>query len=343
MTWYMDKGPDSDVILSSRVRLARNLCDLPFPNRLDTERAAALSKTVSDAFIGESRDRRADYLDVDLGCLAEEDRMALAEKRLISEDLARFGECRRAIISRDESVSIMVNEEDHIRIQAMVAGLDLDAAYRKAEAVALLIESRMPIAYSEKYGFLTACPTNTGTGMRASVMAHLPGLAMISMLRGAIESLGKMGFAVRGNYGEHSQASGNLFQISNQITLGLSEDELVADLRRVVAQLISQERKARQAIYDADPVGMRDRASRALGLLRCARRMSSEEAIRLISDVRLGLALGLLSDVTEESLNRAIVSIGPASVQKNAGRLMGETERDVARAETLQSILISRD
>ncbi len=339
MTWYMDKGPDSDVILSSRVRLARNLSDQPFPNKLDSANAAALSRSVSEAFIGQSRDRRADYLDVDLGCLPEEDRMALAEKRLISEDLARFGECRRAIISRDESVSIMVNEEDHIRIQAMAAGLDLDAAYRKAEAVALLLESRLPIAWSDKYGFLTACPTNTGTGMRASVMAHLPGLAMANLLRSAIESLGKMGFAVRGNYGEHSQASGYLFQISNQITLGLSEDELIADLRRVVGQLIDQERKARKAVSAADPVGMDDRANRALGLLRSARRMTTDEAMKLISDVRLGLSLKLISGVTEESLNRAIVSIGPASVQKSAGHPMGETERDVARAKTLQAIL----
>ncbi len=339
MTWYMDKGPDSDVILSSRVRLARNLCDRPFPNKLDSARAAALSQEVADAFLGDSRDRRADYLDVDLGCLPEQDRMALAEKRLISEDLARFGECRRAIISRDESVSVMVNEEDHIRIQAMAAGFALDAAYRKAEAVALLLEERLPIAWSDKYGFLTACPTNTGTGMRASAMAHLPGLAMAGLLRGAIESLGKMGFAVRGNYGEHSQASGLLFQISNQITLGLGEDELLTDLKRVVGQLVAQERKARKSVYDKDPVGLDDRASRALGLLRSARRMGSEEAMQLISDVRLGLALRLVDGVTEESLNRAIVSIGPASVQKSAGHPMGEAERDVERARTLHSIL----
>jgi protein arginine kinase len=182
MTWYMDRGPDSDVILSSRVRLARNLVGHPFPNRLEKEQAADVSNLVSASFFGETRDRRAEYLDVDLGCLPDEDRMALVEKRLISEDLARFAECRRAIISRDESVSVMVNEEDHIRIQAMSSGFDLNAAYRKAEAVALLLESRLPIAYSGKYGFLTACPTNVGTGMRASVMAHLPGLAMAGLL-----------------------------------------------------------------------------------------------------------------------------------------------------------------
>lgn len=340
MTWYMDRGPDSDVILSSRVRLARNLVGHPFPNRLEKEQAAAVSNMVSSSFFGDTRDRRAEYLDVDLGCLPDEDRMALVEKRLISEDLARFAECRRAIISRDESVSVMVNEEDHIRIQAMSSGFDLNAAYRKAEAVALLLESRLPIAYSGKYGFLTACPTNVGTGMRASVMAHLPGLAMAGLLRGAVESLGKMGFAVRGNYGEHSQAAGHLFQISNQITLGLGEDELIADLVRVAGQLVAQERKARKAVYDADPVGLEDRAGRALALLRSARRMSSAEAMALISDVRLGLSLQLVDGVTEESLNRAIISIGPASIQKNAGHPMNEAERDVERAKALHAILI---
>lgn len=339
MTWYVDKGPDSDVVLSSRVRLARNLCDFPFPNRLNPERAAALSQTVSDAFIGEDKDHKAEYLDVDLGTMAEEDRMALAEKRLISEELARNGECRRAIISRDESVTVMVNEEDHIRVQAIAPGLDLNAAYRKAEAVSMLLEERLPMAYSDKYGFLTACPTNTGTGMRASVMAHLPGLALAGRIQGTVEGLGKMGFAVRGNYGEHSHASGNLFQISNQITLGLSEDEVITDLQRVVGQLVSQERKAREVVSKADPVRLKDQASRSLGLLRYAIRITTEEAMRRISEMRLGVSLGFLPDISEEILNKAMVAIGPASVQKKAGHPMGEEERDIARAEIIRSIL----
>ncbi len=339
MTWYMDKGPASDVILSSRVRLARNLVGYPFPNRLDSSGAGAISQAVTEAFFGASEERRAEYVDVDLGCLPEKDRMALVEKHLISEDLARLGACRRAIISRDESVSVMVNEEDHIRVQAMASGFDLDAAYRKAEAAALLLESRLPIAFHTQYGFLTACPTNVGTGMRASVMAHLPGLAMAGLLRGTVESLGKTGFAVRGHYGEHSKASGYLFQVSNQITLGLGEDELIADLRRVADQLVAQERKARQAVRDADPVGLADRANRALALLRHARRMTSAEAMTLISDTRLGLSLQLVEGVTEEALNRAIVSIGPASIQKQAGQTMNEKERDVERAKALHDIL----
>lgn len=339
MTWYIDQGPDSDVIISSRVRLARNLTRYPFPHKMDRTQSAQAAREIVDAFYRGGEERRRSYVDVDLAGLASEDRESLVEKRLISEDLARKTEGGHAIISRDESFSLMVNEEDHIRIQSMKAGLDLQGAYQEAYLVALSLEQSLPLAYSEQYGFLTACPTNTGTGMRASVMAHLPGLVQAGSIRAVLEGLGKMGFAVRGQYGEGSKAEGSLFQISNQLTLGLSEDDLLSDLARIVQQLIEQERQARRKLYQKRPVEIEDRAHRALAILRGARLMTTEEAQRLVSDVRLGIALGILHDVVPQTLNRIMANIGPASIQKANGRPMNPQERDIARSTLIRDLL----
>ena len=243
------------------------------------------------------------------------------------------------IISRDESVSIMINEEDHIRIQSMQAGLNLEDAFEAASAAALILEGRLSLAYSEKYGFLTACPTNTGTGMRASVMAHLPGLTMSGRIKDVIEGLNKMGFTVRGNYGEHSKAQGHHFQISNQLTLGLAEDDLINDLKRMLQQLIVQERNIRRELYRQHPVALEDKVMRAYGILRTARVMTSEEAVSLLSSVRLGLALGLFPKLTESDINRVQSMIGPASIQKARGRPLGPEDRDMTRAAIIREIL----
>jgi protein arginine kinase len=339
MTWYIDQGPESDVIISSRVRLARNLDHYPFPHRMDSQQARQAADEITDAFFRGDQERKRTYLLVELDSLSAEDQQALAEKRLISSDLASKGAGRRVIISRDESISIMINEEDHIRIQSMQAGLNLEAAYEAAAAAALILEGSLSMAYSDQYGFLTACPTNTGTGMRASVMAHLPGLTTAGRIKDVIESLNKMGFAVRGNYGEHSKAQGHLFQISNQLTLGLTEDDLLNDLKRMLQQLIEQERKIRREIYRQQPVLVEDKVMRAYGLLANARIMTSEEAVTLLSNVRLGMALGLLPQLNETDLNRIQAAIGPASIQKARGRPMASEERDSARANLIHDIL----
>ena len=222
MTWYIDQGPDSDVIISSRVRLARNLTMYPFPHKMDASQAKQAGEEIESAFFGDNQILRKQYLALDLDSLTDEDRMSLAEKHLISDKLAKGGSGHRLIISRDESLSIMINEEDHIRIQSMSAGLALENAYQSAAEISLLMENKLALAYNEKYGFLTACPTNTGTGMRASVMAHLPGMSMAGGLKNIVESLSKLGFAVRGYFGEGSKSQGHLYQISNQLTLGFS-------------------------------------------------------------------------------------------------------------------------
>ena len=339
MSWYIDQGPDSDVFVSSRIRLARNLDRMPFPHRMDSQQAREAADSIVGSFYQDDANRRHDYLMIDLETLSDQDRQALAEKRLISDDLARKGHQHRVIISRDESVSIMINEEDHIRIQSMQAGLDLEKAFEAARLVALQMENSLTLAYSEKYGFLTACPTNTGTGMRASVMAHLPGLVLAGWIKDTVDGLSKLGFAVRGTYGEHSKSQGNLFQISNQLTLGISEDDLINDLKRMLLQLMEQERKARRAIYNKQPIVLEDRIMRAYGILHQARLIAHEEAATLLSDLRLGVALGLVQNLHESDINRIQTAIGPASIQKANGREMKPEERDSARASLIRSLL----
>ncbi len=339
MSWYIEAGPDSDVIISSRVRLARNLSRYPFPHRMDIQQSRQAAEEIVQAFYLDDAERKRHYLLVDLDTLSREDGLALAEKRLISEDLASAGQNHKAIISRDETVSIMINEEDHIRIQSMQAGLRLEQAYEAAAQAALVLEQTLSLAYSDKYGFLTACPTNTGTGMRASVMAHLPALTMTGKIKNTIDGLIKLGFTVRGHYGEHSKSQGNLFQISNQLTLGISEEDLINDLKRMLQQLIEQERDIRREVYRRQPIVLEDKIMRAFGVLKSARLISNEEAAGLLSDLRLGLALGLLSGLQETDINRLYAAIGPASIQKAHGQAMSSEERDQARAKVIRGLL----
>ncbi len=339
MTWYIDEGPDSDVIISSRVRLARNLEGTPFPHRLDQQRSKKIALEITNAFFADDAARRSQFLTLDLNELSQEDQMSLVEKRLISEDLVHKDNWHRAIISRDESISIMINEEDHIRIQSMRAGQNLENAYEAAAETASVFEERLPIAYSDEFGFLTACPTNTGTGMRSSVMAHLPGLTIAGAMRPVAESLSKMGFVVRGMYGEHSKSQGDLYQISNQLTLGISETDLISDLKRMLQQLIEQERNNRVTLYDQQPDMIENKVMRAYGILRFARLMTTEEALSLLSDVRFGQSIGLLKTVSRRDLNQIQSAIGPASIQKAHGRLMTPEERDRERAKIIRDLL----
>lgn len=331
MTWYIASGPDSDFIVSSRVRLARNLRGQLFPNRMTSEQARKLASDVSERFFSANGYMHERFLDVNLSDLGPEERLSLVERRLISDDLLKHSG-GRAIISRDESASIMINEEDHIRIQAMAPGFDVRGAYEEAVEIAKVFEEQLPIAYDRQYGFLTACPTNTGTGLRASVMMHLPGITERGQIRGLAENLQKLGFTVRGNYGENSAASGYLYQISNQITLGLSEEDLISDLEKAVTQTMELEREARKAIYEAHPLQTEDKIYRALAILQSARILTSEEALKLISDVRLGVELKIVPGITPEHLNRLQINIGPGTIQKAAGHSLDTLDRDRFRA-----------
>jgi len=317
MAWYIDQGPESDVIISSRVRLARNLNGFPFPHRMDNKQAKEAADLIIQAFFREEPEIKRPSVIVDLETMSQEDRLALAE----------------------ESVSIMINEEDHIRIQSMQSGLNLHEAFDSALRMAGRLDTILDLSHCERYGYLTACPTNTGTGMRASVMAHLPGLVLGGRIKSTVEGLQKLNFAVRGRYGEHSKSQGNLFQISNQLTLGISEADLINDLQSMLQQLIEQERQARQELYRQQRPIIEDRVMRAYGILTAARLMSTQEAEQLLSDLRLGISLELICSVNHSDINRIEATIGPASIQKTKGRLMSPDERDQERAAVIRSLL----
>ncbi|MHB1484356.1 MAG: protein arginine kinase [Saccharofermentanales bacterium] len=339
MTWYIDSGPDSDVVISSRVRLARNLCDYPFPHMLNATTSSQVTDEITRALNIYGKMINDEFVNVNMDDLSDEDKQSLVEKHLISEDLTKGGIIRKALIRKDESISVMINEEDHIRIQSMEAGLNLEKAYEKSQEIAIYLEKNLHIGFNRKFGFTTSCPTNIGTGMRASVMMHLPALMMLGKISTIIENIQKMGYSVRGYYGENSNALGNIYQISNQITLGLNEEELISDIKKLIWQIMEQERAIRKQLYEKNPLYIEDKVYRALGILQNARILTNQEAVKLISDVRLGVAIGIIGNVDEKSFNKVMVSIGPASIQKVEGRIMEPIERDQARAKFIREAL----
>lgn len=339
MSWYIEKGPNSDVVISSRIRLARNLDNHPFPNRLDNPESKKVASGILDTFKKHSGFQKDKYMVLRMEDLGNEEKQSLVEKHLISEELTDTRIDRYAVIRSDESVSVMVNEEDHIRIQSLKSGFDLENAYETAQGIACFFEKKLKIAYSEKFGFLTACPSNTGTALRASVIMHIPGMVLTKKASSLIEKIQKMGYSVRGYYGEHSNPLGNMFQISNQITLGLNEDELISDLKKLINQIIEKERQVRKDVYEKNPGYLEDMVFRSLGILKHARIITTEEALKMISDVRLGKSLGIINEVSEKDINKIMNIIGPASVQKAAGRIMKSDERDKTRAGVIRTQL----
>jgi len=340
MSWYLSRGKDWDVVLSSRVRLARDIDGYSFPHRMTEDKKVEVRDKAINAITSLFGNGRGEYVTLNMDLLPEADRKALVEKHLISEDLAKGGLGRSVCISRDESVSILINEEDHIRIQVMDAGFTLEKAYKKAEEIAIALEKSLPIAYSDQYGFLTACPTNTGTGMRASVMVHLPALTMLGRMQPLIDGLSQAGFTVRGYLGEHSQANGNIYQMSNQITLGITEANILSSFKRMVEEVVMLERKLRKELFDSNPDKIRDRVFRAYGELQYARMMTDTEAMKKISDLRLGISLGFFSEQTEETMAKLAAFIGSAGVQKDSGELLPIKQQEVRRADIIRRMLV---
>ncbi|MCG0238246.1 MAG: protein arginine kinase [Firmicutes bacterium] len=338
--WTAATGPDSDVVLSSRVRLARNLEDFPFPHRMNERQARELIRQV------EAGIREINLMGicppVELYRLADTpylDRQVLVEKHLISRELAQDARGRAVAISEDEAVSIMINEEDHLRIQVLAPGLDLYSAWELGSKVDDALEAKLPYAFHKTRGYLTACPTNVGTGLRASVMVHLPALVMTNQAGRLFNTLGQFGLAIRGYFGEGTEPIGNIYQISNQITLGRSEEEILDHLQSVVQQVIGHERRAREHLARQMKAQLEDRVGRAYGILTGARILSSEEAMRLLSDVRLGVEMGILKGVAARTLNELMIACRPAFLQKLAGRELSPFERDLRRAALIRERL----
>lgn len=330
--WYKTSGPEGDVVLSTRVRFARNIKEYPFPFRLDSDKKKELNLRIRDAVL--SNNENMSFIEMEN--VPAHQVVSLAERHLISPEFAGPSKARALILSDEEDVSIMLEEEDHIRIQAMTAGLDLDGAFEKAEKIEKEIGRHLSYAFDERIGFLTQCPTNLGTGMRASVMLHLPALTKQGLISRLASTVSKLGLVIRGAFGEGSRPGGDVYQISNQITLGISEKEAIYNLDSIVKQIIAQERSARKELAsDGDYM---DSVFRAYGILKFARKLTTAEFMKLISLVRFASAEKII-DVDIEKINAMIPDMQPATISVRNSRQLSVEERDVERAKEVREIL----
>ena len=333
--WLRGNGPESDIVISSRVRLARNLAAFPFTNRASGHQKAEIETLLKERIHKVETVKGLAYLG--LANLTSLDLQMLVERQLISRELAASEGPRGVAISDQETVSIMVNEEDHLRMQVMRSGFALDEAWQDVDRLDDNLEQKVSYAFSEEFGYLTACPTNVGTGMRASVMLHLPALALTKQVEKVFRALQKINLAVRGLYGEGTRASGDFYQISNQVTLGKSEANILTEIREVIPQIITYERQARETLIRETRQALQDKVSRAYGTLCSATMMTSEETMELLSSVRLGINMGLLEDLTIPTVNELFIHTQPAHLQKLVGSKLDGEERNSARARYLRS------
>lgn len=332
--WLRGIGPESDIVISSRIRLARNLAEFPFIRKCTDHDRSSIERMLHGRFMKLQEFGELLYLDV--GTLGGVDRQFLVERQLISREHAESAGTRAVAIDSQENYSLMINEEDHLRMQVIKSGLDLDAVWQQINRIDDMIEKKVTFAFHEKYGYLTACPTNVGTGMRVSVMLHLPALVMTKQIEKVFRSLQKINLAVRGLYGEGSQAMGDFYQISNQITLGRSEEDLIKQVADVVPVLIDYERRAREFLVRESQSDLHDRVSRAYGILCTAQTISSEETMHLLSSVRMGVNLGLIDDLEIPTINKLFIHTQPAHLQKIRGAELDTADRNIERAMYLR-------
>ncbi len=328
---------ESDIVVSSRIRLARNLRAFHFPGWGGEEACSQVWATLKPILT----DVKAmpECLSMEMNDINQLDKMVLFERHLISRELSEKGKGSGLVVALDEQMSVMVNEEDHLRIQVINPGLELIEAWERIDALDSEIEARVDYAYDPRLGYLTACPSNVGTGMRASVMVHVPALVLLEEISPIIKGLGKIGLAVRGLGGEGSDASGNMFQISNQITLGEEEMQVVGNLHEIVREIVEHEKNARKRLMQKKGVIVRDHVGRAYGILSNAHILSSKDALDMISGLRLGVDLGLLPGLTPSVLDELTLLIRPGHLQKIETKLLKVRERDVSRAKLVRSKL----
>lgn len=337
--WMNQEGPDSDIVLSSRIRLARNIEKYKFPTLSTNEESHEVLDFFDKTFANKTFPKIGQIELLKMNDLQQIQKRVLVEKHLISPNLSEnsiFGGC---LLSENEEVSIMINEEDHIRIQCLFPGFQLEEALEMANKLDDWIEEEVDYAFDERSGYLTSCPTNVGTGLRASVMMHLPAMVLTQKINKIIPAINHLGLVVRGIYGEGSEAVGNIFQISNQITLGKSEKDIVEDLISVVQQLITQERLTREALYSTSQHQLEDRVYRSFGTLAYSRIIESNETAKCLSDVRLGIDLGIIKDISRTILNELMILTQPGFLQQYFGGPLRPNERDVRRAALIRERL----
>lgn len=330
-----DEAPNGDVVLSCRVRMARNVAGFPFSSRASQPQCQDLLNIARPILLNSGLAEGMIW--VDLNQSTVKDRRLLFERHLISKHLAESEHRRAVAISGDESLSVMVNEEDHLRMQILAPGFQLAAIYQRLNAVDDAVESRLDYAFSPRWGYLTACPTNVGTGIRFSVMMHLPALKMTNEIERVRRAAKDLHLAVRGYYGEGSESAGDFYQISNQVTLGRSEDELLQEFEQVIVpRIIEYELEARRMLQDRSAPVLDDRVHRALGALRSARLLGAEEAMKLLSRVRLGVHMGRLKSINVETINDLFLQVQPAHLKLHAGAELDPEELREARADLVR-------
>jgi protein arginine kinase len=339
--WQDGSGPHADLVVSTRVRLARNLKNVPFTHRARDEQLQGVLASVSSAAQSAGSFRGGVLLR--MSDMSPIERQILVERHLVSHELGDGARPRGIFIAPGERLSLMINEEDHLRLQAMSSGFQLSEAWGSADHADDELDHALDFAFSDEMGYLTSCPTNTGTGLRASVLIHLPALVLLQEIRRVLKSVMQVGLNVRGLYGEHSDVMGNLFQISNQTTLGQSERDSIETLERVTRQVIQTEERARERLVRDARIQTEDKVWRAYGLLRYCRSITSQDVINLCSAVRLGVSLGLPELCPLSTINQLLVLTQPAHLQRYSGGDLSPDERNVYRAQVVRERLIAAE
>jgi len=335
--WLKGTGPHADIVISSRIRLARNLQQYPFPHWANKKQGEEILVKVEEAVKKSgSLNNMTTFILAELDSV---DKQFLVERHLMSLEHAQKKNSKAVIIDEDEIISIMINEEDHIRIQLMQSGFNLFEAWEIINKIDDSLSKELAFAFTPEWGYLTACPTNAGTGMRGSVMLHLPALVMTRQISRVLAAIAKLSFTTRGLYGEGTQATGNFFQISNQVSLGHNEQEIIESINSLIRQIIEQEAQARESLLTREKAVLEDRINRSLGILRSARIISSQETIELMSMVRLGNDLGMFNDIDRRIINELFIITQPAHLQKIENRKISSQERDIKRAEIVRERL----
>ena len=336
--WFSSQAPLSDIVISSRIRLARNLAGYKFISRCDDKEKQEILQSLKETIL--SLDQLGDIFFVDIAGGSSLERDLLIERQLISRNLAAGKGPRGVVIAQNELFAAQINEEDHLRLAVLSPGLNLDKCWQRINDIDDAISKKIEYAFSQKLGFLTACPTNLGTGIRVSVMVHLPGLKIADQLKKLFEATKDMNLAVRGLFGEGTEAVGDFFQISNQVTLGISEEKTVEDFQTlIIPKIVEYERLARDTLLVKDVNILDDKISRALAVLKSARLISSHEAMFLLSNLRMGVNMGRVKEISIDTINELFLLTQPAHLQINKGQNLNPEQRDILRAETLRAKL----
>lgn len=335
--WIGKDNDSKDVVISSRIRLARNLKGSSFPSYADEKQLARVIEEVREAL--KVKTDISPLHSFQIEDLSPADRLVLVEKHLCSPQFIEQPHLRMLVVNQDQTISIMVNEEDHLRIQTITPGFSLEEALALANQIDDYLEHSLEYCYDESYGYLTACPTNVGTGIRASVMLHLPALAMVDQIKKVLPALTHIGINIRGFYGEGTESLGAIYQISNQVTLGQSEEDLTNNLKSICRQVIEQERSVREALFKESKLQLEDRLCRSYGVLANCRIISSQEALKLLSDVKLGVELGIIKGIDSKSIIESMFLTRASLIQKIIGKEVSPAERDIYRAKIIREEL----